>query len=144
MLFRSPTVESWICWKESEVNSHGRRQWTHQAAEFFRENYRPGDGILTAFGDVMAIYQAVGIPLRETLHDGNFLQWQPVVNRPDLLLRERWVVAIAGDAISFNFTNPQRFARLCERVAEFTAEKEPVIEIYRRKTEVEDRLLERN
>ena len=134
-----PSLESWICWKESEVNSRGRRQWTRRAAEFFRENYHASDGILTVSGDVMGIYQEAGIPLRETLHDGNFLQWQPAVNRPDLFLRERWAVAIAGDPISFNFTNPKRFAGLCERVAEFTAEHEPVIEIYRRKSYLESR-----
>ena len=129
-----PGVESWVCWKESEVNSRGRRQWTRQAAEFFRGWYRPGDGILTVSGDVTAVYQEAGIPLRDTLTDGSFLEWLPAVNRPDLFLHERWVVAMAGDPISFNLTNPRRFAGVCERVAAFTAEREPVIEVYRRRS----------
>ncbi len=127
-----PGVESWICWKESEVNSRGRRQWTREAADFLRDRYRSGDGILTVSGDVMDIYREAGIPLRETLNDGSFLQWFPAVNRPDLFLHEKWVVAIAGDPISFNLTNPRRFASVCERVATFTAEREPVIDVYRR------------
>lgn len=130
-----PGVESWICWKESQENSRGRRKWTAEAAEFFRQRHHAGDGILTASGDVLGVYQAAGIPLRETLHDGNSLEWQAAVNRPDLFLRERWVVAIAGDAISFRFANPRRFGDLVERVADFTAEHEPVIEVYRKKSD---------
>lgn len=127
-----PSVESWICWRESDVNSRGRRQWTAQAAEFFRRAYRPGDGILTASGDVMAIYQTAGLALRETLNDGYGLAYLPAVQRPDLFLRERWMVCVAGDAMSFELTNPKRYARLAERVAEFTADREPVIEVYRK------------
>ncbi len=127
-----PSVESWVCWKESEVNSRGRREWTAQAAQFFRQHYRPGDGILTPTGDVTAVYQALGIPLRETLTVDAGFEWLAVVNRPDLFLRERWVVAIAGDSISLRFRDPRRFAALVEKVAEFSAEKEPVIEVYRK------------
>lgn len=127
-----PSIESWMCWKESQVNSQGRRQWTREAADFFRRNYRPGDGIMTVSGDALAIYQVAGIHLRETLNDGDLLGWLPAVNRPDLFLHERWVVAMAGDPISFNLTNPHRFASLCERVAVFSAPREPVIEVYRR------------
>ena len=115
----------------SQVNSRGRRAWTRQAAEFFRRAYRPGDGILTAAGDVLAVYQAAGIPLRETLNDGDRPAFWRTVHRPDLFLRERWVVAVAGDPISFNLTNPRRYASLGERVAEFSGDREPVIEIYR-------------
>jgi hypothetical protein len=127
-----PGVEHWVCWKESEVNSAGRRAWTSQAAAFMQRAYRPGDGVLTAGGDVLAVYQSAGIPLRETLNDGTKFPYWPAVQRPDLFLRERWVVAVAGDAMSFHLTNPRRFAAVCEKVAEFSADREPVIEIYRR------------
>ncbi|MCP5111595.1 MAG: hypothetical protein GY953_12250, partial [bacterium] len=43
--------ESWICWKESQVNSDHRRAWTAQAAAYLSEHYR-GGGILTSFGDL--------------------------------------------------------------------------------------------
>jgi len=127
-----PQPESWICWKESEVNSRGRRAWTAQAAQFFRERYERGDGILTASGDVLAVYQAAGIPLRETLHDGNRLQYYPAVARPDLFLRERWIVTYSHDPTAFNLSNPSRYGRLATRVAVFSAPREPVIEIYRK------------
>ncbi len=121
---RRPSVESWICWKESEVNSRGRRAWTRQAAEFFQRAYRPGDGILTASGDVLAVYQAAGIPLRETVNDGSRLEFFPAVNRPDLFLRQRWVVAIPNDG---------KLASVAEKVAEFRQPREPLIEIYRKR-----------
>ena len=53
------------------------------------------------------------------------------MHRPDLFLRERWVVAVAGDTISFNLVNPTRYASVATRAAVFSGEREPVIEIYR-------------
>jgi len=125
-----PTAESWICWKESQVNSQGRRQWTSQAAGFFRENYARGDGILTEAGDLTAIYREAGIPLRETLSDGP--QFEGALARPDLFSHDRWLVTIAGDPLSVNATSPRRFASWYQREAVFSGEREPVIEIYRR------------
>lgn len=127
-----PSVQSWVTWKESEANSRGRRQWTEQAAEFFGHAWRPDDGIFTASGDVLAVYQAAGIPLRETLNDGYGPAYLPALQRPDLFLREHWIVCIAGDPMSFLLTNPRRYAHLAERVASFTGDREPVIEIYRK------------
>jgi hypothetical protein len=114
-----PGVNSWICWKESQVNSEGRRLWTRQAAEFFRSHYRPGDGVLTAAGDVTAVYQQAGLRLRDTLSDGPAFDW--AVARPDLFLHER----------SFRVNSPQ-FAPWFEPAAQFSAQREPVIEIYRK------------
>jgi hypothetical protein len=128
-----PTVESWICWKEAEVNSRGRREWTAQAAAFFRQAWRPGDGILTASGDVLAVYQSAGIPLRETTNDSFGPAYLPALHRPDLFLRDRWMVCLAGDPLSFLLSNPRRYAQLAERVATFTADREPVVEIYRKR-----------
>ncbi|MBI3666229.1 MAG: hypothetical protein HY236_08405, partial [Acidobacteria bacterium] len=95
-----PTPQAWVCWKESEANSRGRRTWTREATE---------------------------------LYEGNGVEWQLAVTRPDLYLHERWVVALAGDEISFNLSNPRRYASVCDRVAAFSAEQEPVIEVYRKK-----------
>ena len=36
-----PRPESWICWKESEVNSRARREWTRLGADYLRPLYRP-------------------------------------------------------------------------------------------------------
>ena len=50
-----PRPETWITWKESEVNSVARRAWTHQAAEYLKANYRRGDGIVFSFGDLTGV-----------------------------------------------------------------------------------------
>jgi hypothetical protein len=95
-----PTPEVWICWKESQVNSEARRAWTEQAANFFDSQYQRGQGILTSFGDLTGIFREAGIPLRETLHQGNVLAWISATRRPDLFLRQRWAVAFSGDEVA--------------------------------------------
>lgn len=97
VLHRQP--ESWITWKESQVNSEDRREWTRQAAQFLRQHYRSGDGIFTTFGDVTGIFCEAGIPLRETLTGDNEPHWMAAAARPDLFLWERWAVAVEGDRI---------------------------------------------
>lgn len=94
-----PHADSWICWKESRVNSDARREWTRQAADFFRDRYRPRDGVFLSFGDQIGILREARIPLREVLHVGNNPAFLAAVNRPDLFLRERWAVTLNGDAI---------------------------------------------
>ncbi|MBI1898666.1 MAG: glycosyltransferase family 39 protein, partial [Acidobacteria bacterium] len=36
-----PRAESWITWKESQVNSETRRTWTRETADFLRANRKP-------------------------------------------------------------------------------------------------------
>jgi len=88
-----------ICWKESEVNSESRRDWTAQAAEFLGKEYRSGSGIVFPFGDLTGILRQAGIPLREGLHEGNQTAFDGAIARPDLLLHEEWGVAFSGDAV---------------------------------------------
>ena len=88
-----------ICWKESEVNSEARRDWTAQAAEFLAREYRPSSGIVFPFGDLTGILRQAGIPLREGLHEGNQTAFDGAIARPDLLLHEEWGVAFSGDAV---------------------------------------------
>ena len=95
-----PRPDDWICWKESQVNSEARRAWTQDAANFLAGDYQPGQGILTSFGDLTGIFREAGIPLRDTLHQGNVLEWLAATARPDLFLRQRWAVAIAGDEVA--------------------------------------------
>jgi len=75
-----PRQEGWICWKESQVNSVARRAWTRQTADFLRAEYRTGDGALFFFGDLSGVFQQAGIPLRETLHQGNEPLWWAAVS----------------------------------------------------------------
>lgn len=128
-----PDPANWICWKESEVNSAARRAWTKEASAFLAKNYQLGQGIFTSFGDLTGIFRQAGIPLRETVHQGNVLEWISSTTRPDLFLRQRWAVAIQGDDVS----------RAVERATEHGGPRyhlvqsiaiphAPVIEIYKR------------
>ena len=127
-----PNLENCITWKESEINSHARRAWTSEAAEFLRANYRPGSGIFTTFGDVTGIFQQAGIPLRDTLTWDNWPHWPAAVARPNLFLREEWAVAFGGDPVQ------SAINRAFLRGPRYTLQKTimvkgaPVVEIYRR------------
>jgi len=128
-----PSPDQWICWKESQVNSAARRAWTSAAADFLARQYQPGQGIFTSFGDLTGIFRSAGIRLSETVHQGNVLAWISATGRPDLFLRQRWVVAIAGDDVSKTVEQATRGGgpryHLVQSVAVPHA---PVIEIYRR------------
>jgi hypothetical protein len=89
----APSRESWICWKESEVNSISRRGWTEAESVYLRAYYKTGQGIIASFGDVTGIFCKASIPLREVLHEGNGPEWFAATTRPDLFHREKWVVA---------------------------------------------------
>jgi hypothetical protein len=127
-----PRPDAWICWKESQVNSEGRRAWTREAAEFLRTHYHPGEGIITPFGNVTGIFREAGIPLRATLHEGNEPLWPAAVARPDLFLWERWAVVVSGDKIATAILRSQRSGPRYDCVKIITIKGAPVIEIYRR------------
>jgi hypothetical protein len=92
-----PRPDNWVSWKEAQVNSADRRAWTYPAADYLRQHYRRGDGILAGFGDQTGIFTAAAIPLKEVLHDGNGPAWFAAVARPDIFLHETWVVVREGD-----------------------------------------------
>ncbi len=123
--------ESWVCWKESQVNSEKRRAWTREAAEYLEENYR-GGGIITSFGDMTGIFLEAGIPLRETLHSGNQPAWQASVARPDLFLREWWAVTFSADPVATAILRSRRNGPHYRCVKMIALRGAPVIEIYKR------------
>lgn len=127
-----PRAESWICWKESAVNSVVRRAWTAQAADYLRQSYAPGSGILTSLSDLAGIYPLAGIPLRETLNEGDDPFWTSAMARPDLFLWEEWAVAIAGDKVSAAMRRAERRGPRYALVRTIEVKGGPVIEIYRR------------
>ncbi len=131
----NPTPEVWICWKESQVNSEGRRAWTREAAEYLASRYQPGWGIVTSFGDLTGIFRTAGIPLKETLHDGNNPQWMGAVTRPRLFLHETWAVAISGDAVATAMQRASRDGPRYTEVKQIIVKGSPVVEIYRRDDE---------
>lgn len=93
-------MDQWVCWKESERNSESRRAWTEAAGRVLATQYRAGDGIWYNFGDLTGILRTAGIPLRETLHEGNELDWYRTEARPDLFLREKWVLTFSGSTVA--------------------------------------------
>ena len=120
------------CWKESEVNSVSRRDWTAQAAAYLADRYKPGMGIVFAFGDLTGVLRTAGIPLKEGLHEGNHPMWDSAIARPELFLREEWALTISGDVVS------QSIARTAASGPHYQLKKQvivkgaPVVEIYQR------------
>ncbi|HLG95666.1 MAG TPA: glycosyltransferase family 39 protein [Bryobacteraceae bacterium] len=128
-----PQPENWICWKESQINSEGRRAWTEQAAPYLAAHYRAGQGIFTNFNDLMTIYRDAGIPLKETLHQGNVLQWISAVQRPDLFLHSLWAVAFAGDEVATAVEETKlKSGPRYHLVRSIQVPRAPAVEIYRR------------
>jgi hypothetical protein len=127
-----PRPDDWICWKESQVNSAARRVWTREAVQVLAP-YQRGAGVFTSFGDLTGILREAGIPLRETLHDGNEPAWMAATTRPNLFLHEEWAIAISGDAVATavqraTFKTGPRYH--LERT--IIIKGAPVIEIYKR------------
>ncbi len=130
--FLHPTPESWITWKESQVNSESRREWTRQAAAYLGPRYHPGDGIFTSFGDITAIYRTIGIPLRETLTWDNDPAWTAARYRPDLFLHEEWAVCFGGDPVQSAINRALRQGPDYVLVDRIVVKGAQVLEIYRR------------
>jgi len=128
-----PSPDAWVCWKESEVNSAARRAWTGEASAFLAKQYQLGQGIFTSFGDLTGVFREAGIPLSETVHQGNVLDWISATARPDLFLRQRWAVAIAGDDVSRTVQRAtEQGGPRYHLVQSIAVPRAPVIEIYKR------------
>lgn len=129
-----PKPDDWICWKESQVNSEGRRAWVPTVAQLLATEYKRGTGIYTSFGDDMiACLREAGIPLREALRDSNEPAWMAATTRPDLFLHEEWVLATSGDPVATavqraTFHAGPRYYR----IQSIIVKGQPVIEIYKR------------
>jgi hypothetical protein len=125
--------ETWVCWKESQVNSDARRAWTHEAAEIFRAQYQRGSGVFTGSGDLTAVFREAGISLRETLNDGNEPAWMAATKRPELFLREQWALSLSGDAVAKAVQrSPFKSGPHYQLVKAIIVKNAPVVEIYKR------------
>ena len=124
--------QRFVVWREAEVNSEGRRQWAHEAAEYLQGKYVRGMGIITSFGDTTAIFRQTGIPLRETFTADNGVPWNATVKRPDLFLRQEWAVVMGGDEVQSAINRAARYGIRYRLEKTIVAGREPVIEIYRR------------
>jgi len=85
---------------EGEANSRGRRAYTEAASRLLNEQYQRGSGLWMPFGDLTGILQKTGIPLRETIHTGDQLEFNRYAARPDLFLDTAWVISLEGDRAS--------------------------------------------
>jgi hypothetical protein len=119
-----------ICWKESQMNSIARRDWTQQAASFLAANYRAGSGIIYPFGDLTGALRHAGIPLRESLHSGNVAEWMLATTRPYAGLRTEWALAFSGDEVATAALRAHRFGKNYEVVKQIIVKGAPVVEIY--------------
>ncbi len=121
-----------ICWKESQVNSVTRREWTRQAASYLAANYARGDGIIFPFGDMTGVLREAGIPIREGLYDGNGAAYGMALDRPDLFLQPRWALAYSGDRIATAILRGDKRGPHYQLVSTIIVKGAPVIEIYHR------------
>jgi hypothetical protein len=119
-----------ICWKESEVNSISRRAWTSEAASFLAANYRPGSGILYGFGDLTGVLREAGIPLRESIHEGNVAEYMLSTSRPYLALRPEWALSFSGGEVATAVQRAGRFGKNYELRKQIIVKGAPVVEIY--------------
>lgn len=83
-----------ISWEEARLGSETRRDWTTQAAEYLRENYQPGQGIIFWFGDLPPVLRQAGIPIREGLYQDNGPLWNAARFQD-----ETWALAQVGDPV---------------------------------------------
>jgi Dolichyl-phosphate-mannose-protein mannosyltransferase len=127
-----PNREKWVVWEEAFVNSAGRREWTREAADYLREHYLRGSGIITSFGDLTGIFRAMGLPLRETFTADNGVPWLATIKRPDLRLWQEWAVVTGGDDVQSALNRAGRYGTRYRLEKMIVAGREPVIEIYRR------------
>jgi hypothetical protein len=92
--------ENAACWKEARDTSQARRAWTAEAAAYLRDHYRPGEGLLMAFGDGTGALREAGIPLQEAITPDNGAAWQAVLADTARASRATWALAVSGDRVS--------------------------------------------
>ncbi len=128
-----PQPTQWITWQESRINSLGRRAWTRAAAASLAASYHPGEGILTSFGELTGILRAAGIPLCESLYNGEAPAWAAATLRPDLFLHEEWGLAESGDPVATAIQQASlKNGPHYHLVQTVKVKGAPVIEIYKR------------
>ncbi len=83
-----------ISWEEARLGSETRRDWTTQAADYLKENYQPGAGIVFWFGDLAPVFRQAGIPIREGLYQDNGPLWDSA-----RFQEQAWALAQEGDPV---------------------------------------------
>ena len=127
-----PRGGNMACYMEAERNSQDRRYWTGRAVKYLQSEYHPGDGIFMSFGDQTGIIRQAGIPLRETLHEGNGAAWQAALQRPDISLLEEWALCFKDDKISKALAAPMPTKTPYARVYADRSPEGKIVEIWKR------------
>ena len=118
-----------ISWEEAQLGSEARRVWQAEAAEYLRENYRPGAGLVFFFGDLSGVLREAGIPFRETVYQDNRAAWDAAMDRQSAFASEEWALALEGDAVDRRVHELGDAFRLEKRIEVKGA---PAVLIYRR------------
>jgi len=119
-----------VCWKEAQTNSEARRDVQRHAAAYLEANYRRGSGIVLPLGELSGVMREAGIPLRESLHEGNHPAWEATLASPGLYLHEEWALANAGDEVAQMVAKAISQGRLYRLRKQVIVKGAPVLEIY--------------
>jgi hypothetical protein len=130
-----PGPDGWVCWKESDLNSRARRQWLGETATYLKRMYAPGSGILLSFGDLTGVLQLSGIPLRDSLHEGNHPLFRGAANSPEYFFREEWALCHSGDDVARAMVRAQNSGIAVRKVREIRVGNALPVEIWRRSSE---------
>jgi hypothetical protein len=134
-----PGLENWVVWKESEVNSRTRRAWLGDAASYMLRIQRPGEEILLSFGDPTGVLQLAGIPLRQSLHEGNHPRFRASLNRPEYFLWSEWALCQSGDEVCRAMQRAASRGLLYAKVREIRAGNAAPLEIWRRRSAFDEK-----
>jgi Dolichyl-phosphate-mannose-protein mannosyltransferase len=127
-----PRPASWITWREAQVNSQARLEWTSETADYLAANYKKGESIFTSFGDMTGVYRRLGIPLRFTVTGDNGPEFDAAIARPDLFLFTTWVVTFTGDPQQSAVDKARLRGPKYDLVKEIMVKGGPVVQIYHR------------
>ncbi len=84
-----------------------------------------------SFGDLPGVLRAAGIPLRESLHEGNVPAWQAAMAKPSLYLFEGWALTLRGDPVDRAITKASHEGLQYECVKTIAVKGAADVRIYR-------------
>ena len=129
-----PSEQNWICWRESKFNSDSRRFWTGEVAKFLKANYRRGEGILYAEGDIPGALARARIPLSEGLTQGNGPAYLANAYQPARVPLMKWVIVMVSDRdpLARNIDTANWRKTVYFPVLEIHTKYDPVVRVYKR------------
>ena len=86
-----------LVFQEAMANARTRIPFEHAIA-IKLEDIPPGERILMYTSAHVGALQQAGVPLRATVNEGDYVQWQKALERP--ASAAPWIIAIDGDAVA--------------------------------------------